>query len=138
MALFSVILAIQTIGVAILAFVLSRKKPVTGEPLAPPMGFSELEARVEKLERSWNGWMEEADDRIERGNKAWRRVAAARRREEKLEEEEEWGEFPEGDAGGGEGQTMLPLSDGMGGFAGGEPGWEEKKRLLNRQIAGLA
>lgn len=103
----------------------------------PPLLF-ELEARLEKMERSWNGFLEDADDRIDRGNKAWRRVRAAQRREEESGEDEEWGvEVPGGDAPGGDAQGMLALPAGVEGELDPLEAWTRKKRMVDRMLAGI-
>lgn len=81
-------------------------------PAPPPSPGGDLEERVERLERRWQGLLEDLDERIDRGNKAWRRArageAAARRREEPQEDLAEPGE-----------DENLPLFDGQGGDGGG-------------------
>lgn len=121
---------------------LSRNLQPTQTPPQPALvdlkAISELEFRVEGMERRWNGLLEELDDRIDRGNKAWRRVRARERREEVDAEEEEWGsDVPGGHATRGNGQGMFALPSGLEGESSGASDWEEKKRLVNRALAGF-
>ena len=111
---------------------------VSAVELETPPLFYELEARIEKLERSWNGFLEDADDRIDRGNKAWRRVRAAQRREEEQGEDEEWGAEVSGGNGGGSGQEgMPPLLPGLEVESDPRQAWLDKKRMVDRAIAGI-
>lgn len=61
-----------------------------------PLPDTDVLVRVEALERRWELLQEDLDDRIERGNKAWKRVRSAERREEvRLELEGEDAQSPE-------------------------------------------
>lgn len=100
-----------------------------------------LEEWATKQERRWNGFIEEAEERIDRGNKQWRRIRAAQRREEVLEESEGESEphpdlFRSHENGSGaEGVPALP--HGMDGRASHVADWEAKKRAVNRALAGF-
>ena len=88
--------------------------------------------------REYDKTIEETQERIDRGNKIWRKIRAREKYQEIRAEEEGWDdELPESDAGGSEGQGMLALHPGVEGLSRPEPGWEEKKRALNRRLAGL-
>lgn len=90
--------------------------------------------QISRLERV----LDEVEHRIDRGNKIWRQIRARESREAEREEEEGWeDELPEGDAGGGREQRVLPLHESMGTFSGTTAEWEEKKRAVNRRLAGL-
>lgn len=109
------------------------------EELRGLRGFDlSLDERLTKLERSLADILEEMEDRIDRGNKAWRRVRAAQKREEESDEQGDlWEGIPAGDAGGGEEEGMSSLHNAMAGLSRTSPDWEAQKRLINRQLAGL-
>lgn len=105
---------------------------------------SELRAlaiRVEDGERSLRVMAEELDERIDRGNKIWRRIRARERAEEERAEFEEESET----------DSDLPLFDGNGSGAEGvhpvrnyledppvsQQGYRAVGRALARRLAGL-
>lgn len=100
-----------------------------------------LEETVHKLERSQGALIEEVEARIDRGNKIWRRIRRAQQSEEssadELESEESWREFPTGDAQGSQPEGMPPMQYSLEGVVGDFASWEEKKRAINRRLAGL-
>ena len=135
-------LAVATITGLATHLYLSRTAPPPKRtlqgPFVDPAAFQELVLKVEALERRWNGLLEELDDRIDRGNKAWRRIRAKERRQEVAEEEEDWDDdVPRGDARGGNGQGVLPLPNGVEARPSGNAAWEDARRALNRRIAGI-
>lgn len=94
-----------------------------------------------KMERRWADLLEEVEERIDRGNKQWRRVRAAQRREEELEDGEEDSEsHPDlfgGYAPGGNGEAVPPMLYGVDARARADSEWEEKKRAINRALGGF-
>lgn len=75
---------------------------------------TELERKVERELSRLENLTEVIDARIEKGNQIWRQIRARERREEIQAEEEEWDdEVSGGNAGGGNGQGMLPLHGHM-------------------------
>lgn len=99
----------------------------------------EIRAIAEKLQeavREYKLTIEAVDERIDRGNKQWRRIRAAQQLEAERAGEEGWGELPEGDATGGPSEGLRALSDGVGDDPGVQE-WEAKKRAIDRHLAGL-
>jgi hypothetical protein len=74
-------------------------------------GLRLLDLRVEKLERGFNDWLEQVEERIERGNKVYQRARAAERRLEEQRESE----------GLYESEAEVSLGDGEGGPGEGVP-----------------
>lgn len=100
-----------------------------------------LEEWAEKMERRWHEFLEEAEERIDRGNKQWRRVRAAQRREEELEdgegEEEPHPDLFQGHENGGRAEGVPSMHHSMESRAFPESDWEAKKRAINRALAGM-
>jgi seryl-tRNA synthetase len=72
-----------------------------------------LRETVQQVRHEWKVLWEELEDRIDRGNKAWRRVRRAQQSADDGMEEEEDYPLPEEHVAGGNGQGMLPLSNGV-------------------------
>lgn len=115
--------------------------PLEGRIVVLEKQLDGLSEWATKMERRWADLLEEVEERIDRGNKQWRRVRAAQRREEILEEDE--GEEEEsldlfgGNGGGGHQEGVPPLPGYLEGRSGANSEWEAKKRALNRALAGL-
>ena len=97
---------------------------------------SDIALRMERLEVGFKAFLEDADERIARGNKAWRRVAAAQAREESANSDdslEEGGQLYAFDDGERAEEGMLPVpQDVEAGTPGGTPLEREKARRRAR------
>lgn len=102
-----------------------------------------LDARMERLELRWHGTLEELQQRLEDGNREWRKVrqrAYYARRQEELAEGEE-GQPSDGeqeildfDARGSDPRGLSYMPEAVGNSP--EPTWRAVGRELARQIAG--
>lgn len=94
-----------------------------------------MQGKVETNARSVRLMAEEMDERIDRGNKVWRRIRAKESRDaERREiegEEEPSGELPLFDAPGGQPEGVRPMYGDMGG--GGQA--LQPHQIVARQIA---
>lgn len=126
-------LQLVLLGFVVWSVVMSRPGTESErEPLlVTPPSDNDLNRRVETLERRWDLLLEDLDERIERGNKAWRRVRASERRQQERDEGEEIEESDED----------LPLFHGNGSADARMPsvhhdlGHPEPHREFARQIA---
>jgi len=136
------LLALVALQGAVMAVFLFRreKNPVPSDP-APTLkqDVAELERRIQGLEVKWVTVLEELDERIERGNVAWRRLRAAeagKRRRQSMEDDEDDEEPPEEstqpdffNAPGSDPRGLSYMREPVAGSV--EPPW----RLVARQIA---
>lgn len=99
-----------------------------------------LGQRIEESERSVRLMAEEMDERIDRGNKIWRRIRARERAEEERQEFE--GEEPTSedlslfDGAGGNGQGMPPMYGDLGAPGTHLQPHQQIAREIARKIAG--
>lgn len=84
--------------------------------------LDEVRERLERQDRRLSIALEEIDERIDRGNKIWRKIRARERYAEGQEEDEDGGfEFPGEHVEGSPGQGVLPLRDDVAPTPGERP-----------------
>ena len=140
------LIALLLLQGAALAFFwgLNRKLEDQPEPMGPTTDLLyDLKSRMEVLELRWKRVLDELEERVERGNIAWRRYRAgeaARSRRQELEEdegatdEEEAPDVHQVDAFGGDPRGLSYMPESLGNAP--EPPWKTVSRQLAAQIAG--
>lgn len=102
--------------------------------------FRDMEDRFLDNEKNFRLMVEEIDERIERGNKVWRKIRAAQEYEARAQDESEYdesdGQLPLGHGGGGQAEGVSPLHPNMGRAEPELPHHEQIRRQIANQIAG--
>lgn len=135
-----IIVALMTALLGVMTALLRKPAPTPEVETTEQRPDIDALGRVEALERRWELLQEDIDERIERGNKAWRRVRSAQRVEEQRLELE--GEEPPGpelhlfDEPGGEPERVPSMYGDMGDAGQSPAPHQQVAREIAQRIAG--
>jgi len=103
--------------------------------------FQELEDGLDSQGKAVRLMAEEVDERIDRGNKIWRKIRASeyyeKQREDSEEDEQPAFDFYPGNGEGGPQETMPPVHRGVGHIGAAHTTAREVGQALARRIAGM-